>query len=30
MCWSVSRENRPGQAIGRLAAQMPLVVIGYQ
>lgn len=30
MCWSISPENRPGQAIGRLSAQMPLVVIGYQ
>jgi hypothetical protein len=28
--WSVSPENRPGQAIGRIQAQMPLVVIGYQ
>jgi len=30
VCWSVSPENRPGNSIGRLHAQVPWVVIGYQ
>jgi hypothetical protein len=30
MCWSVSRQNRPGGAIGRLRAEVPFVVVGYQ
>jgi hypothetical protein len=30
MVWSVSPENRPGTAVGRLHAQVPWVVIGYQ
>lgn len=29
-CYSISPENQPGQSIGRLHAQTPWVVIGYQ